>query len=47
MQDYINLNEIKQILLKHIIIAMCTVFGPYKFTTNRNTKGGNIYCKRS
>ena len=42
MQDYINLNNRTNFIKTHN--AMCTV-GSYKFTTNRNTKGG-IYIVR-
>ena len=42
MQDYINLNKRTNFVKTHN--SMCTV-GPYKFTTNRNTKGG-IYLIR-
>ena len=42
IQDYINLNKRTNFLKTHN--SMCTI-GPYKFTTNRNTKGG-IYLIR-
>ncbi len=42
IQDYINLNNRTNFLKTHS--SMCTI-GPYKFTTNRNTKGG-IYLVR-
>ena len=42
LQDYINLNNRTNFVKTHN--SMCTV-GPYKFTTNRNTKGG-IYLVR-
>ena len=42
MQDYLNLNNRTNFVKTHN--SMCTI-GPYKFTTNKNTKGG-IYLVR-
>ena len=42
LQDYINLNNKTNFVKTHN--SMCTI-GPYKFTNNRNTKGG-IYLVR-